>query len=313
MKILFIPTVNPNLQGDILEVSILHGLRTVMGPNCIDYPRKKVMYHDWSETPKNTLYGKGFTLYTQPIQDIDRNITEIDVVLYGCGHAYGEPISSQINSLANNNVWYLDGHDLYGDAPKKIFYNGEYIIATQFNNCFKRELVEENLTNVFPTGFGIPHYQIRPFNFKNKTQIFQQTAPPGALFQNYNLPSSTLHIFDNEYDYYKDMEKSWFGLTCKKGGWDCLRHYEIMASGACLLFRDYNNKPPLCSPQNLPCFSYSTLEELNDLVNRLIVNNRPTEEYLAMCLQQRQWLNSYGTTEARAIAILQILNKFILK
>lgn len=315
MKILFVPTINPHLQGDLLEVSILHGLRSIMGINCIDYPRKKVMYHDWSDTPRNTIYGKGFTLYTKPLQDLqntERNFSEIDVILYGCGHAYGESVINDINNLTNN-IWYLDGHDLYGDAPKKIFYKGEHIIATQFNNCFKRELVEENLVNVFPTGFGIPYYQIRSFNFKNKTQLFQRTAPPGSFFQNCNLPSAALHIFDNELDYYADMEKSWFGLTCKKGGWDCLRHYEILASGSCLLFRDYDKKPPLCSPQNLPCFSYSSLEELNDITNRLIINNKPTEEYINMCLQQRKWLISHGTTEARAIAIIETLNKYTLK
>ena len=44
MRILFIPTVNPDKQGDLLEVSLLHGLRSVLGENLIDYPRKKIIF-----------------------------------------------------------------------------------------------------------------------------------------------------------------------------------------------------------------------------------------------------------------------------
>ena len=52
MRVLFVPTIDPKSQGDLLEVSILHGLREVLGENCVDFPRKKVMYHDWSSTKK---------------------------------------------------------------------------------------------------------------------------------------------------------------------------------------------------------------------------------------------------------------------
>ena len=31
--------------------------------------------------------------------------------------------------------------------------------------------------------------------------------------------------------YYADYQRSYFGLTYKKGGWDCMRHLEIMANG----------------------------------------------------------------------------------
>jgi hypothetical protein len=80
-----------------------------------------------------------------------------------------------------------------------------------------------------------------------------------------------------------------------------------MAAGSLLLFRDYDKKPPLCAPQNLPCFSYSTPAELEDLMNRLVVNGSPTKEYLEMLFAQREWLLKYGTTEARALEILKTL------
>ena len=103
------------------------------------------------------------------------------------------------------------------------------------------------------------------------------------------------------------MGRSWFGLTCKKGGWDSLRHYEILASGSCLLFRDYDKKPPLCAPQNLPCPSYATPEELQSIINRLIIDNKPTDEYYDIVMGQREWLIKYGTTEVRAVQLLRTM------
>ena len=242
------------------------------------------------------------------IKDIkDREIFDkkFDFVLYGDGHIYGEePFKEEIDKLATHGVWIIDGHDLYGYAKEKINYNGETVIGTQFDNCFKRELVDLSKKNVYETGFGIPKHRIREIDLSIKDQLFQKTAPAHALFQNENINSG--YIFTEEEEYYDDMSRSWFGLTSKKGGWDCLRHYEIMSAGALLLFRDYKNKPPRCSPQDLPCFSYSTPQELRDLMSRLVVDNTPTREYKEMLHEQRKWLEDNGTTNARANKVLEI-------
>ena len=314
MKILFATIKNPRCQGDLLEVSILNGLRSVIGDNCIDVPRKKVMYHDWSETTRDELHGRGFTLYTRPIKDIQSSlrtdIKNVDVVLYGVSSMYNEQQDETLNSLVGKNrVWFLDGHDLYGDAPNKINFQGEQVIGIQNAPCFKRELVQENIPNVYPTGFGIPSYQIAEINLDTKDQLYQRTAPNSCLFQpDTDLGNRSGYKFNREEDYFQDLQRSWFGLTCKRGGWDCLRHYEIIANGAVLLFKDYNKKPALCSPQHLPCLSYSTREELEYIMNTLIVNNKPTKTYLDLLYTQRQWLYRVGTTEARALNILRVLN-----
>ncbi len=295
MKILYITTVNPRAQGDFQEVMILNGLRHIIGESCVDYPRKKVMYGDYSETSQRELHGSGFTLYTIPLNEIKneaRNLENIDFILYGVTNAYGITDYPEINQLSKN-IWYIEAHD------------HDHIIKKP---CFKRELFKYE-EGVYPTGFGIPHYQIRPINM-NKTQLFQKTAPYHSIFK----PATDLgtrfhHIFSNEEEYFEDMSNSWFGLTSKKGGWDSLRHYEIMASGALLLFRDYDSKPELCSPQKLPCFSYSTPEELNNLFLRLLPNGKPSSEYIDMLLKQRDWLLKYGTTESRALNILQTMIK----
>lgn len=314
MRILFVTTAAPDKQGDLLEVSLLHGLRTVLGDDLVDYPKKKIMYHDFSESPKNELHGRGFSLLTTPIEDVaDRNIFDqkFDVVLYGDGHMYGEPPDREdINKLADGNTWIIDGHDLYGGAPVQMMHDGERVQGNQFSNCFKRELIDTSDDSIFPTGFGIPEERIREVDFSIKNQLFPKTAPSMAIFGSNPETGGGFahHKFTVEEEYYDDISKSWFGPTCKKGGWDCLRHYEIIAAGTLLLFKDYDRKPPLCSPQELPCFSYSSPQQLYKLMSELVVDNKPTTEYLDMLNKQREWLYNHGTTSARAKSIIKILS-----
>lgn len=313
MKIAFITSKSE----DYLEDTILRGLRILIGENCIDIPKKNMLYQTLSKNHIDKLHGRGFTMYTSAIDDIrDRELENIDIVLYGKVGSLKDFNSFEINNLVDpSKIWHLDGHDLYGgDNPplRKIYYDNEYVIGVQKTQCFKRELIEENIENVYPTGFGIPNYHIKQINFKRKIQLVQKTAPHDSLFKKVeDLGGSKHYIFTEEKDYYDDLQNSWIGLTCKKGGWDCMRHYEILASGALLLFKDYNKKPKMCSPIDLPTLSYSSIEELNDLINRLIVNNKPTEEYLHLLKQQRKWLINHGTTISRALHIFNILSSKI--
>ena len=45
------------------------------------------------------------------------------------------------------------------------------------------------------------------------------------------LGVETAYAFDDEADYYADLQQSRFGITVKRAGWDCLRHYEQAANG----------------------------------------------------------------------------------
>ena len=296
MKTLFLTTRRPDAQGDYLELTLVHGLRKLLGDDFVEFPKKKILYGDFSESPREKLHGRGFSLCSSPIEDVsyDRSkldVKDFDVVIHGSGHIYGDHWQ-----VDHPNQYYTDGNDLYGTAPIMREFEGEHIIGCQFpdKKCFKRELIEPG-DNLFPIGFGVPLSKGMPYNHNDKTQLFQSTAPTDACFKD-----NSAYKFDNEDEYYADMNRSWFGLTCKKGGWDCLRHYEILASGALLLFKDYNIKPLGCEPRQLPTFSYSTEKELYEIMNRLVVNGKPTSEYLAMNNLQHIWFMSNGTTIARA-------------
>ena len=71
--------------------------------------------------------------------------------------------------------------------------------------------------------------------------------------------------FEREQDYYADLQQARFGITVKRAGWDCLRHYELAANGCVPCFRDLESKPPRCAPHGLDesnCVPYRDYDEL---------------------------------------------------
>ena len=49
-------------------------------------------------------------------------------------------------------------------------------------------------------------------------------------------------------EYYKAYAGARFAVTSKKGGWDCLRHYEIVLAGAMPFFLGIDELPPAAMP-----------------------------------------------------------------
>jgi hypothetical protein len=72
----------------------------------------------------------------------------------------------------------------------------------------------------YPITFSIPESKIIttiPIKTKTVSNII-----PGQL---------QTYIYSNEADYYNEYQQSMFAITTKKAGWDCMRHYEIIANG----------------------------------------------------------------------------------
>lgn len=86
---------------------------------------------------------------------------------------------------------------------------------------------------VYPISFGLPEETIFR-TLPPKTKAFGRVIP-GV--------TSTYFSMKEESQYFADMAKSLFVITYKKAGWDCLRHYEILASGALPLFINIKHCP----------------------------------------------------------------------
>lgn len=66
-----------------------------------------------------------------------------------------------------------------------------------------------------------------------KTRLLAQVVPG----------DKRTYIFNDEPSYYRGYQDSWFALTKKKSGWDCLRHYEILANGCIPVFEGLEHCP----------------------------------------------------------------------
>lgn len=86
---------------------------------------------------------------------------------------------------------------------------------------------------IYPISFSIPACKIVT-TVPIKTQLFG-TVIPG---------DNRTYVFNDEVSYYKDYQRSIFGKTKLKGGWDCLRHYEILANGCIPWFDNLQSCPP---------------------------------------------------------------------
>lgn len=296
MKVLYVTIKDKTKQGDFQEIMCLRALRSVLGDDCIDYPKKKILYNDFSEVSKESLHGRGFTLY-DPIQDIsDRSFEDVDVVIYGYVNKnnYVNDTYPEVEAL-KKPTFFIDGHD---DADVVI------------KPCFKHERLEE-VEDVHPLWFSIPSSKIRDIDLSKKDQLIQKTAPPFSRFgpQVLGIPGRQLYVFSDEQSYYDDMARSWFGLTCRKGSWDSLRHLEIIASGSLLLFRDLIKKPETASPLGIPAPSYSTPQELEAIVERLLPDGKVTSEYVRILKEQREWLLNTATDEVLGNHIVNTLKE----
>ena len=98
--------------------------------------------------------------------------------------------------------------------------------------------------------FSIPFEKIVT-RIPSKTKILSDIIPDFARRYNYNT----------ETEYYNEYKQSFFATTTKKAGWDCMRHYEIIANG-CIPYFPNIEECPLLTMALLP---KDLLKEGNEL------------------------------------------------
>ena len=72
----------------------------------------------------------------------------------------------------------------------------------------------------YPICFGIP-----------ESKIVSKVPPKTLTFAKIIPGNLKTYIYDSEATYYKGYQDAYYGFTWKKAGWDCMRHYEILANG----------------------------------------------------------------------------------
>jgi hypothetical protein len=231
MRILYISGGD---RPDYLCDMLFHGLRMELGADVVDAERLWYMYADEFGAEKHDrseLYGRGFTLYGLLSSDakVDRTDLEskirsrfFDLVIYGSIQRCCHLIREVLAAYPAKKTVFIDGEDHSTIIPA-LQGHGIY---------FKREL-------------AAPTWQIWPIQFAIPEERIGTTPRPKTKLQAFIDPrDKRTYIHKTEASYYGDYSESLFGITMKKGGWDCLRHYEIMANSCVPWFLDLESCPP---------------------------------------------------------------------
>ena len=314
---------------DYLADGLLHGLRQLPGLEVVDYPRKECMYEGGRQcrvAPEFGVRGGGFSLYgllTEPQGGIDRSFIWqrlaagwFNAVLVSNVWRQWGSLLQWRELLATQSLLLLDGDDDQRLYPRSGTRVRQFGIGTGLTNLlqlpsthiFKRELTNRSRKwglrlNVHPLAFSIPESLISS-KLPNKSQLFPSHIVDRDLSN--KLGASANYVFADEQSYRSDLASSRFGITTRRAGWDCLRHYEIAAAGAVICFRDLVQKPVGCAPhgliEGLNCISYRSSDELLNRMDKL-----SDQQELELQNAALAWAQS-ASTKNRALQLLRFAN-----
>lgn len=201
----------------------------------------------FDDYPANVdLYGKGFSVYRKIPSEIRHGITLQDnslIVSWISKRKYSKIAWTSVR----RNCSFLE-HALRAGYSKHdlVLIDGEddTIIPNAFRQVpipsittyYKRELTDEGMSRgAKPISFKFPSINTvytRDYRM-DKNQILATCDPR----------FTASYIYNSELDYYQGYGNALFAFTTKKAGWDCLRHYEILACGCLPVFVNIKNMP----------------------------------------------------------------------
>jgi hypothetical protein len=280
---------------EYLDDGLLHGFRSIFGADVVEYPRMWHMYSDSFGADKkdlNTISARGFTYYGR-MTDSDVDRTDLENKLragyfdYVIMHAwYPSTLWNVIvECTPKKKIAVMDGRD-------------EQMILDPYIGCgkyFKRELASSR-SDVLPISFAFPAERVQ--QPVNKLRSLSPLIP-GEI---------STYIYNNESDYYRQYNESCFGMTMKKSGWDCLRHYEIMGSQCVPWFLDL----AICPARTCTTLPKQELLSVNQLIaaygaDDLFEKHRSQYDDLAAKVQTHFAKNC--TTTSLATYVLDELRK----
>lgn len=239
MRILF---VNGFRFPDYMNDMVYHGL---IDSKYEVYETAYPSYMLSSHPNPNSLYGKGFSIFARLNHKVNYESESIiiekisdkfyDYIIYGSISRDRKYIDEVTKYYPKERVIFIDGEDrvtwVRGLEDKGLY--------------FKRECINAKL---IPITFGIP-----------ESQLIKETPKKDKLMATIVPGNKSTYIFNDEESYYKDYSQSYYGITTKKAGWDCMRHYEILANKCIPYFPDLESCPSL----TLFYFPKEIIEETN--------------------------------------------------
>ncbi len=314
-------------EPDYLALTLFHGFRSLLGSQAVDYPRCDVAYADFPASARASIYGRGFSaFYLLPEASIDRIAVASRVASGQFKLVVFTSIQRQFGLflqwrpfLSSQNTIITDSEDTPQPYPAAgrywrrpycwflprahrqfLYFKREWTPDTQFNLWHR--LVPRSYRRLLPhsrnlrrISFSIPEEKIvRQLPAKTKLWPRHIVDPEVAA----RVPESrTSYAFSTEGEYYADLQASKFGITTKRAGWDCLRHYEIAANGCVPCFRDLHLKPHTCAPHGLQsdvnCLCYRNADDLLGQIGKVDFGR-----YLQLQEGALAWARANTTTAA---------------
>jgi len=331
MRVLYL---HPNEHCYLAE-SLFHGLRSLLGADCVEVPHYRSLYAPLTDDVRNHLRGGGFTLYglLPELPELEarrrawrEELKTYDLVILARIWDQGLLFQELSRLLGPDRLVLVDGADSptvfpFGWKTGGLNHHPSvYFSPVSRYRYFKREWIDKGASYgrlaalrwlhpwlpgpryMRPIAFSIPAEKIVRVSPHKKSKEFPAhivdadvaATQDGAV---YSGVGSSHYAFTTEADYVRDLQQSRFGVTTKRAGWDCLRHYELAANGCVLAFRDVDQKPETCAPHGLNAsnsLSYRSVQELQQKIAAL-----SPSEYERLQKASYDWIEQ-NTTLARA-------------
>jgi hypothetical protein len=148
---------------------------------------------------------------------------------------------------------------------------------------------------IYPISFSIP-----------EEKIVKSIPKKTKLFADYKPNDNRKYTYSSEDDYYKGYQEAVFGYTQKKAGWDCMRHYEILANGCIPYFEGIQEIPPFTMkdfPRELvkEAMANANMNNYQFYVEKLLAYTR---ENLTTVARAKQLLATIGKPNAKSVLFL---------
>ena len=140
----------------------------------------------------------------------------------------------------------------------------------------------------------ITHHNILPLSFCIPDECIVDKIPEKEYLLASLIPGDiTTYIFSGKETEYNEMyRKSRFAITKMKGGWDCLRHYEILMNGCIPLFENLKD----CPKYTLTTYPKEWNDEAFELYNNWCENDECINKYNDLCSRYLDHTRKYCTT-----------------
>jgi hypothetical protein len=316
------------VRGCISSWAFLYGLlngREGAGP-----PRKKTLFmNDIDVCDISALVSAGRSFPEVELKsdwksnlllDFDRNY---DIVFIDTWHVYGQ-LKRELEKFAKFANKYIIMHDttvdeIHGETircnqnaheqsrlsgiPMEEIMRGLWPAVEEFLQNHPEWYIKERYTN--NNGLTVLAKKTHPIQFSIPSEKIVAAVPEKTKLLAHIVPGiSSTYIYDNETDYYADYRRSWFALTKKKGGWDCLRHYEILANGCIPLFENID----ACPRTIMELFPKELAKQGQQLYSTMVGQTELSPEQTQQCkdlaTKMLEHTRKYLTTEAMARSVL---------